>query len=114
MKPFQQVIDRIIKLADENPDRIADCKYFDQGEPCCIVGHVLAELGAVQDFDESVRVGDYTFPNSEAADSICWDVFDVEEPDPIEETFLVTVQELQDEGCRWGSAVDDALESSGI
>lgn len=114
MKPFQQVIDRIIKLADENPDRIADCKYFDQGEPCCIVGHVLAELGAVQDFDESVRVGDYTFPNSEAADSICWDVFGVEEPEPNEETFLVTVQELQDEGCRWAGAVDAALESSGI
>lgn len=67
-----------------------------------IVGHVLAELGAVQDFDESVRVGDYTFPNSEGAASICWDVFDVEEPDPIEETFLVMVQGLQDEGSRWG------------
>ena len=114
MKPFQQVIDRIIKLADENPNMVADCKYFDQGKPCCIIGHVLADLGAVQDFDESVRVGDYTFPNSEGADSICWDVFDIEEPEPNEETFLVTVQEVQDEGRCWESAVDVALESSGI
>lgn len=113
LRPFVEVITAIRRLADRHPDRISGCTYFDEtGDPVCIVGHAIAELG-------------YTPPpghpddwpvwlHDTAADALPWDRLGIDHPDPTSLSWVQSVQMSQDGApigsrpSRWREAVDVA------
>ena len=114
MKPFSWVQDRIREVAEDEPDRVAQCQYFDNGVPECIVGRVLAELGV-----RTVEVGPGTYHLMAAeggfvaedptfAQHLDWRSMGVRMPGRRQRNWIEQVQALQDSGARWGDAVKEA------
>ena len=110
MIPFSEVISRIRKLADEHPDRVVGCDYFNEdGTPCCIVGNVISELGAVPGPSRGEVVsptGERVVGEGKSASSINWNVVGVENPTSKQIDWVISVQETQDERNTWSVAVD--------
>jgi hypothetical protein len=90
------------KGADYVYQRTADddsCAYFKNGEPSCIVGHVLAYKGVTQeDLPE----------NKNTAIVIALRIAQ----DDRTERLLDSAQSYQDTGTPWGDAVKSALEDT--
>lgn len=116
LKPFRWVVQRIKELAAENPDRVADCRYFaverdGSTQPCCIVGHALAEAGIRQEGDGD---GDYIGNGTASAlagtmaGQLPWVEFGFESPAVNELRWVSLVQHLQDGGYTWSEAVEGA------
>lgn len=116
LKPFRWVQDRIVALAEQFPERVSEDSYFDdEGKPCCIVGHVLAELGAkpmswdtedgwpISNADNSVW-----FEASECSKYIPWESLGVECPSDRQNVWVRDVQIEQDFGKPWRDAVIEA------
>lgn len=59
----QMLIDSLYEIVAENPDYVYDdqdaggfCRYFnDEGEPSCVVGHVIAQHGITAEQVEPVK-----------------------------------------------------------
>ncbi|OHT98264.1 hypothetical protein BKG71_19290 [Mycobacteroides chelonae] len=77
-----QMIQEIRKLADEKPDRKAECVYWVGKEPVCIVGHAAHRLGL-----------DMTVPHGDALMALGqWGVTGKK----VEKAWIATVQAAQD------------------
>lgn len=125
--PFSRVIERVRKLANDYPDRVAECEYFNnKGEPQCIWGHVFADLGCAIEFDESHETWWVTNASGQrvtqrgaslAEDWIDWEVLGIECPNDDERAWSETVQQEQDTPFAWGFAVgvvDESFKRQGI
>ncbi|ATN92637.1 hypothetical protein SEA_YASSJOHNNY_70 [Mycobacterium phage YassJohnny] len=114
LKPFRWVIQRIKELAAENPDKIACCRYFgDEGAPCCIVGHVLAEAGIrpMDEDEDGYYIGNDTTSvlAGTLAGQLPWEELGIEAPKTTAELrWVAEVQTRQDRGHTWGWAVEMA------
>lgn len=75
---------------------VVACLYFAEGEPSCLVGHVLSYMGY-----DSAPEGNVASPT--LADGMGIDI-DVDTAD-----LLDTVQQGQDKGMPWGRALTEAL-----
>lgn len=92
------------RLAHEHPNKTAQCRYvYDSGEPCCIVGHALINLGKMEAGDFDSDLNKTTISASE---------FDHLGIDPPLASWLEWVQEKQDVGGSWEEAVNFADEYS--
>ena len=81
------------------------CIYFDdEGAPSCIVGHVLAKLGAIEG-DLKSKIGPGIKVNEALLTSLIIDGIELEE-DAM--NLLRAAQRKQDEGSTWGAAVSKA------
>lgn len=67
------------------------CLYFEQGQPSCIVGHVMSYMGVTHS-REGINAGHALTEAGIAADART-------------RRFLEEVQEKQDNGVPWGEAV---------
>lgn len=96
----------IRQLAAERPHHIdpngqagANCQYYEDGQPSCIVGHAIDRLypGRFdQRWDESPTPAGLVL--AELDDSIS----------PEDMHWVDIIQELQDDGASWGEAVEYA------
>ncbi len=82
------------------------CVYFEDGEPSCIVGHVLDRLGVTED----------SFQDQTSNEFDVYQMVRTEPNLPIEFSpdalrFLREAQMMQDEGSPWGVAVSHAAKS---
>lgn len=110
----QKVIGEVRRLAKENPKASAGCKYFEEDpengfrplldQPCCIVGHAVYNLKLVYRLADSMN------------ESWGWNVEGVSNL-PLstsmskdESEWLAFVQTFQDDGYKWGDALDLADE----
>lgn len=87
-------------VAEKGEDYTADDQYFKDGQPHCIVGHVLAYKGL--DINSSEYEGEFPYEGMavhEIRTLYC---------DEKAMHLLTLVQEYQDEGWYWGEAVNDA------
>lgn len=120
--PFSRVIERVRKLANDYPERVAECEYFNNnGEPLCIWGHVFADLGCslkiVGGYLKEVqsRLGEKVVAmDISIAD---WVAAGVEQPTRHEEEWARRTQENQDKPMAWGFAVgsvDEDFKRRGI
>ncbi|MBS4102461.1 hypothetical protein [Tsukamurella paurometabola] len=108
MKPkFEDVEREIRRLAHEHPDRKTHPQYTkSSGEPCCIFGHALNNLGVpiatLIEFDRQNEDGFGELPEVAAGDTLS--------PDSRREDRMWAneVQLSQDLGATWGEAVDKA------
>ncbi|ANA86440.1 hypothetical protein BH762_gp079 [Gordonia phage OneUp] len=110
----QKLISEIRVLATENPDRVAECKYFEDGdartEPCCIVGHAAHNLGV-----------SHLLVKEAETDSMwgSWNLREItelpiaEELSESERKWIDLVQSNQDRKDRWEFAVEAADEEVG-
>lgn len=73
-----------------------DCRYFVDGQPSCIVGHVFADLGVSEQ-----HVLEGSRPTQAAPDFVKME-------DLKTEALLVVAQSYQDAGTPWGEAVEVA------
>lgn len=115
MVPFSRVIERVRKLANDYPDRVAECEYFNnKGEPQCIWGHVFAHLGCAIEWQEDGLTCWVVAPNGErvtdAGSSIedfrpDWGQLGIEGPNSSQLRWACGVQNNQDSGMAWGFAV---------
>jgi hypothetical protein len=89
---------------------IEACAYFTaEGQPSCIVGHVMADLGhTINDLDQIASSYDGTF-NTGATASTAMDYLGYE-LDEKTRCLLSVAQDYQDSGHRWGEAVEVAVE----
>lgn len=108
MIPFSEVISRIRKLADEHPDRVVGCDYFNEdGTPCCIVGNVISELGGVRYGSSAVNAaGEKIVYEGTRSDLVHWKLLGVESPSNTERDWVYSVQKEQDNESTWRQAVD--------
>ena len=98
MIKVSDLIEDVKELAREHPDKTAECVYFLEGEPCCIVGHALAKRGITA---KDAIEGDYNYGVAVTA---------LPDYGVIEDDFralvrLSEVQDLQDYGKPWGEAI---------
>lgn len=84
-------------LVDENG--LSTCRYLDQGQPSCLVGHVLYRAGISP--AELAGVEDIT-PDSSSETWLGWGT-----PRAID--LLADVQEKQDRHVAWGEALASAI-----
>jgi alkylhydroperoxidase/carboxymuconolactone decarboxylase family protein YurZ len=87
------------------------CAYFTpEGQPSCIVGHVMADLGhTIDDLAETVTMaGDHTF-NTGSTAGMVMDYLGYE-IDEKTRSLLSIAQDYQDSGNPWGHAVETAIE----
>lgn len=109
---------KVREIATANPDvtyfdiyreKFADteslCMYQLDGEPGCLVGQAMFELGldpeTIKEFDDLNSFG------SEAIRAVVYlrdDVFELDDADELE--FLSYAQSAQDEGQTWGEAIN--------
>ena len=89
-----------LKGADYVYDTHGGCKYYKNGEPSCIVGHVLAPFGLSPDADE--------LPDGAGVIDL-WDA-GILRADARTLKLLGTCQEYQDTGDTWGKSLEIALE----
>lgn len=92
------LLDRAV--AEMGEDHTAGDQYFKDGQPHCIVGHVLAYKGL--DINSSEYGGEFPFEGA-AVDEIRMLHCDDKSME-----LLTRVQDFQDEGWYWGNAVEDA------
>lgn len=92
------LLDRAV--AEMGEDHTAGDQYFKDGQPHCIVGHVLAYKGL--DINSSEYGGEFPYEGV-AVHGIRTLHCDEKSID-----LLTRVQNLQDEGWYWGNAVKDA------
>lgn len=88
--------------------------YFDSvGDPVCIVGHVLHELGARYE-GESVVSADGAHVSASWAQAIhlFWDVLGVHEGTFEQSRWVQNVQTNQDLGYSWSGAICNAHDSA--
>lgn len=125
--PFSRVIERVRKLANDYPERVAECEYFNNmGEPQCIWGHVFADLGCAIEWQKGSRTCWVVAPNGEmvtdAGSSIQyfrpnWGQLGIEGPNSVQLEWSCRVQGNQDREIAWGFAVgsvDEYFKRRGI
>ncbi|WP_131822403.1 hypothetical protein [Mycobacteroides chelonae] len=123
--PFARVIERVRKLANDYPERVAECEYFNNaGEPQCIWGHVFADLGCTIKFDEEGDLvvapgGARVIGASDDLDGYvpAWEALGIEPPTPDQRQWSAEVQSEQDSPSPWGFAVgivDEYFRRRGI
>lgn len=78
-------------------DGLESCFYFYEGEPSCIVGHVLARAG--------VRISECDGVNQGSVDQLVGDWILV---DPVTQDYLCILQIAQDSGVPWGECLAEA------
>ncbi|AMS01879.1 hypothetical protein SEA_SASSAY_75 [Mycobacterium phage Sassay] len=99
-----QLAEEVKRLAAEYPDKRADCIYFRDGQPCCIIGHALAKFGYTEEdawaggWNVGVDVSDLAF-----AYGVIQAIGGGEEWDVMRT--LGEVQDAQDSGKTWATAV---------
>lgn len=101
MTTGDRLVAEVIRIAKESPDRVYGgryCAYVLDGEPSCLVGRALWNLGLI---DASIEG---TERNGETIDYVA----DVLELDITQEQsdYLYRVQERQDNNWTWGDAID--------
>ncbi|AGT11837.1 hypothetical protein SEA_THREERNGTARJAY_130 [Mycobacterium phage ThreeRngTarjay] len=107
--PFKCIQDRIVELAKEQPWRKSIGAYFISGQPECIIGHVLADIGVGADGTRLVnKNGVPTSSVSHLADTFDWNEFGVQTPTRRQIGWVQVVQSRQDYGDTWGEAVKRA------
>ncbi|PVB19776.1 hypothetical protein [Mycobacteroides abscessus] len=126
--PFSRVIERVRKLANDYPDRVVECQYFDNGgAPECIFGTVLHELGCYLNVttEDDVEVawevrgptGVPVVNDGESISDAHWIAAGVAEPTKDQAGWAVNVQDTQDNNLAWGFAVgsvDEDFKRRGI
>jgi hypothetical protein len=130
MITYAEVKDKLLKLAEENPDYVFNtdpravaraeaedpesvrtdkegnpysgtCYYrFSDGEPACIVGRVIASY-----------VPDAVFTEGNTADMAVKEIFGENKVEAWVIDLLMHAQDFQDLGTPWGTAVEDALRT---
>lgn len=98
MKSFRWVQDRLREIVQQNPDRYAGCTYFDPaGQPNCVVGHVLHELGVDADAIEALE--------GVPAQGLDWAALGVRNPGSKQSRWIACLQDEQDGGASWSDAL---------
>lgn len=103
----QKLIAETRKVATEKPDFVYEgvCQYVDGGEPACLIGHALWNLGLIDESLEFRSVNDdgVRFVANHLGIAL----------DDAEESWLLRTQSRQDNGLPWGAAVvyADELDS---
>ena len=96
---INQLAERVRKLAAEQPDHEAECRYVTTGsdKPMCIMGCALHAEGVSLD----------TLAAYEGKDIyvILRDLPDIEHPTDFQAAWFSTVQSLQDGSSTWAEAV---------
>lgn len=103
----QMLIDSLYEIVAENPDYVYDdrdaegfCRYFnDEGEPSCVVGHVLARNGIVAE-----QVAPIKYSGAAAVIRETTGVL----PSLSGSTLFYEMQAWQDAGTPWGEALEKA------
>ncbi|WP_016887163.1 hypothetical protein [Mycobacteroides abscessus] len=126
--PFSRVIERVRKLASDEPDRIGASQYFNDEDACPedIFGIVLEELGATFEPDDmggniwGKRRENGTYPfigrSNRWPQDLHWEELGVSEPTEDESAWVKAVAWEQDE-IAWGFAVgsvDEDFKRRGI
>lgn len=112
---YEEVLERVTKVVDERGrDYVYDdhqgdteeCRYFVDGRPSCIVGHLIHGLGD-EEFEREVREHELrsgSFPAS---------MLNLQGEARFDEDalrFLQEAQRHQDRGLPWGRALDMAID----
>ena len=98
---LRDIQQEIVKLADEHPDHMAKCEYFNTlGHPVCIVGHAMSRLGVDADVFRGNSINSAAFRANRVLDAA-----GVEDGDIHIIEWIDTVQAEQDEGETWSEAV---------
>ena len=100
----QKLIAEVRKVAGERPDFIApgDCVYVSDGQPSCLIGHALWNLGLVDENTEYRHLNDEGITAASAFLNL-----DIE---GLEIDWLSEVQIYQDARFAWSDAVQRADE----
>jgi hypothetical protein len=88
------VYKRVTEMTEEEEENGQSCLYFEQGQPSCIVGHVLSYMG-INSAPEGSGAGHALTQLGVHAD-------------PKTKALLEDVQERQDDGVPWGEALRKA------
>ena len=119
------VLDKIEAIAEEHPDRLAGCQYFNRDDtPCCIVGHVLADHGAYPKVEkrgflsEEFNVvksaeGTRLVDEGQSSSSIDWTALGIRKPGVRQAQLVREIQANQDSGKTWGEALKIAKSEVG-
>jgi hypothetical protein len=108
---LEQVVADLRQIAHDQPDHVCPylgsetdrtmtCAYFAEGQPSCIVGHILARHGITQDDLGPLNHG------ADVSDLVMNEIIDI---DLWTEDLLLVAQQEQDAGSPWGRAVQEAL-----
>lgn len=89
------------QLADEFPDRKADCVNWDVDGAHCIIGVALTQLDVPQ-LPQFASVGISALVHHDVP-GVAWDI------SPRSVWFLADIQAHQDEGWRWRESVEWAI-----
>ena len=102
MRPtYEQLANKVAELAQTFPNTTRDCRYFDApGDPCCIVGQALFDLGA-DGLDDIAGDSELNMDTSVNELSIYGFVAPAGRSSGAVK-FLYGVQRTQDEGATWG------------
>jgi hypothetical protein len=90
---------RDVKTYNEQNSHTMRCQYFEDGQPSCLVGHVLSYMG----YNERV------VPEHDSASNVVNTVLGISTGIDVLQA-LDKAQELQDTGYTWGEAVEAAKE----
>lgn len=102
---FEKGADYVYK--GPNPDRPTICYNVWDGQPSCIIGHVLAELGLkASDYEDQALGAELSITSLagllRSSKTFEWDI----SGDAVK--VLSVAQEMQDEGHSWGAALEAA------
>lgn len=95
-----EVVGAVRRQATEHPERVARSCYIGQNGPSCIIGHALTDLGVGENAliplntDSITYLIDFLFPTLART------------PQVVE--WLQKVQDVQDKGWSWFTAVHEA------
>lgn len=99
-----ELIEEIRSLAQQFPNRKAECRYVISGKPCCIVGTALYRKGIPLETLAKVNYyGIIAWDESEGAMP-----FHIELDSPFDLEWLSAVQQNQDNGMTWAEALQHA------
>lgn len=94
-------------VAEKGADYTVDlCRYFDDGEPACIVGHVFSYVGATEG-DLHMGYDAHQVASANTAELRTIDVQGVKITPKAREV-LSAAQQAQDRGKTWGNALKSA------
>lgn len=98
----EDIINEVRKAAATRPDNVAECQYVLDGEPSCIVGVAMWNLGLI---DEDIESDE----NLNCSTNVDYFLEDFGIKATVEQRrWLLWAQSAQDTGTRWQEAVDSA------
>lgn len=112
----KEILDEVVRIADENPDFVyqqipnelgASCKYVHDGQPSCLIGRAFWNLGLI---DATLEQQEHE-NTSGAASMVKYTLHDKVTSTEADREALAHIQDYQDNGMAWGFAVESYKES---